>query len=237
MEKGGFEKVVEQGAELQSRLADLAPVVVGGTAAALHCGHRYSLDVDVVTPYLAIRYDEVLEILESWEGWRTNRRTPRVLILGERSDIELGVRQQRRLIPFHTTQLQGLILPTAAEMLRIKAFLLGERRAVRDFLDVAALGDRLGASRAIAALRYLNALYAPTPPLTWISRFAEACEADPADLTEIDLTAYKGVRPPYQDWIYVVGKCRELGRAMMKEELTMSLPAAPDDGYENEEAL
>jgi len=139
MDQADFEKVVEQGRQLQVRLAALSPVAVGGTAAAIHCGHRFSLDVDVVTPHLAARFDEVLADLEAWDGWHTNRQTPRVLILGERAQIELGVRQQRRSVPLHVTRREGLTVPTAAEMLRIKAFLLGERPAVRDFVDVSAL--------------------------------------------------------------------------------------------------
>ena len=236
MDRAGFERVVAQGEELQARLADLSPVVVGGTAAALHCRHRFSLDVDVVTPGLAARYEEVLDRLESWEGWRTNRQNPPVLILGERWEIELGIRQQRRAVPFHVTRLQDLTVPTASEMLRIKAFLLGERRAMRDFLDVAALGDHLGFFRALAALRYLNAVYAPIPPLTWISRFAEACESEPSDWEDIDLREYKGLREPYLNWTYVTGKCRELGRALIKEELTTTLPTSPDHDFEDEEA-
>jgi hypothetical protein len=235
MDEAGFKNVIEQGRLFQERLAAVSPVAVGGTAVALHCGHRFSLDVDVVTPHLAARYEEVLAALESWQGWRTNRQTPRALILGERADIELGVRQQRRSVPFHVTRRDGLLVPTAAEMLRIKAFLLGERRAVRDFLDVAALRDRLGVERALAALRYLNAVYAPVPALTWASRFAEACEADPVDLREIALSDYRGLRAPYVDWDYVADACRELGRALVKTELSASLPAVVDAGFENEE--
>jgi hypothetical protein len=235
MDQADFEKVVEQGRQLQVRLAAVSPVAVGGTAVAIHCGHRFSLDVDVVTPHLAVRYEEVLANLEAWDGWHTNRQTPRVLILGERAQIELGVRQQRRSVPLHVTRREGLVVPTAAEMLRIKAFLLGERRAVRDFVDVSALRDRLGFDRALAALRYINAVYAPAPAMTWASRFAEACEGDPSDLREVALTAYKGLRAPYDDWAYVAGRCRDLGRALIKEDLTMSLPTAPDAGFESEE--
>jgi hypothetical protein len=220
---------------LQERLASLSPVAVGGTAAALHCEHRVSLDVDFVTPHLSDRYEEVVSELETWQGWHTNRQTPRVLILGERAGIELGVRQQRRTVPLHTTRKEGLVVPTPAEMLRIKAFLLGERRAMRDYLDVAALKDLLGAERAVAALRYLNAVYAPAPALTWVSRFAESCEADPVDAIEVSLPQYRGVRAPYLDWTYVAAACRELGRALIKQELTESLPAAVDSAFQNEQ--
>jgi len=230
-----FERVLEQGRQLQARLTTLSPVVVGGTAAALHCSHRYSLDIDAVTPHLAAQYEEVVANLEAWERWHTNRLTPRVLILGEREEVELGVRQQRRAVPIRVSLRRGLAVPTAPETLRIKAFVLGERRALRDFVDVAALTDNLGVDRALTALRYLNAVYAPVPGLTWTSRFAEACEGDPVDLREVELSAYRGLRAPYTDWAYVAGRCRDLGRSLIKEELTMALPTSPDAGFEGEQ--
>ena len=93
----------------------------------------------------------------------------------------------------------------------------------------------MGFDRSLAALRYLNAAYAPVPAVTWASRFAEACEADPCDLGEVSLTAYKGLHAPCDDWAYVAGRCRDLGRALMKVDLTISLPAVPDAAFEAEE--
>ena len=70
-----------------------------------------------------------------WEGWTTNRLNPPVLILGERHGIELGLRQQRRAVPLQVTDVDGLLVPTAPEMLRDEAFLTAERRATRDYVD------------------------------------------------------------------------------------------------------
>lgn len=44
-------------------------VLVGGTAAALHAGHRTSLDGDHVIADLRERFDEVLADLEAAAGW------------------------------------------------------------------------------------------------------------------------------------------------------------------------
>src|SRR5438874_1990244 len=138
MDEADFARVVEEGRALQQRFPELRLVAVGGTAAALHCHHRYSLDVDEVTPHLQARYEEIVESLERWPDWSTNRRNPPVLILGERHGVELGVRQQRRTVPLQTAEANGLIIPSLPEMLRVKAFLLSERRATRDYVDVAA---------------------------------------------------------------------------------------------------
>jgi hypothetical protein len=221
-----FEHVIEAGRALQGHLAELAPVAVGGTAAALHCQHRYSLDVGVVTPLLAPRFDEVRAELEHREGWRTHRLNPPVLILGEHQGVELGVRQLRRTVPLQTTQVRGLRIPTAAELLRVNAFLLTERRATRDFVDVAALVLHLGAAAATESVAWLNLVYGPRVPQTWISAFAEACESEPVDLASVPLTAYRSLRAPFTEWTFLALHCRALGRSLLKRELNGELPVA-----------
>lgn len=230
MEPLDFQRVIEQGRQLQACCADLDAVAVGGTAAALHCAHRFSLDVGAVTPHLRARFDEVAARLEAWPGWRTNRLTPPVLILGEHDGVELGVRQLRRTVPLQTTVVEGLLIPTVAEMLRVKAFLVVQRRATRDFVDMAALGERLGPVAAIKALGWLNLLYPARTSQSWAGRFAEACEGTPTDLALVPLTAYKGLGPPLNDWPFVAECCRRLGRILLKQELAGLLPVRlPDD--------
>jgi len=219
-----FQRVLAEGRALQARLADLSPVAIGGTAAALHCGHRFSSDVDLVIGQLSTRFDEVKAKLDSWEGWRVNRLNPPVLILGEHGGVELGVRQLRRRVPLQTTRASGLLVPTAAEMLRVKALLLAERRAMRDYVDVAALARHLGDAAAVKALRPCNLIYGPRMPQSWVSTFAEACEAEPADAASVSLTNYKGLRSPFTDWPFVADGCRKLGRAVLKLELEGALP-------------
>ena len=119
MDEAGFQQVIEQGVALQQTFSELGSVAVGGTAAALHCQHRFSMDVDCVTPLLRQRYDAVAEAIERWEGWRTSRKNPPVLILGERGGVQLGLRQQRWEIPLRTMTLRGLRVPTPAETLVI----------------------------------------------------------------------------------------------------------------------
>jgi hypothetical protein len=94
-----------------------------------------------------------------------------------------------------------------------------ERQAVRDFLDVAALGDLLGADGTAAALRYLNVLYEGEGNQTALTRFAEVTHQAPLDLGRVDLGTYKGIRPPYSDWAYVARRCREIARTMLTLEM------------------
>jgi len=236
MSEREFERVVEEGRALQQLFPDLGLVAVGGTAAALHCHHRISLDVDGVTPKLQERYEQITSALESWEGWTTNRLNPPVLILGERHGVELGLRQQRRAIPLQTTKVEGLTVPTKAETLRIKAFLLAERRGTRDYVDVAALAQCLGESASLTGLSFLNLLYPGGSPQTLISRLAEACEAEPVDLAAIPLSSYKGLKAPFTDWAFVAAACQRLGRALLKRELSSALPQSLGEGFHSEPA-
>src|SRR5437762_1140018 len=112
MDEESFGQVIQEAIAVQQHFVDLALVAVGGTAAAIHCQHRVSLDVDFVTPKLQREFERITAALESWEGWSTNRLNPPVLILGQRHGVEVGLRQQRRAVPLHTVERSGLIIPT-----------------------------------------------------------------------------------------------------------------------------
>lgn len=226
-----FSQVIAQGIEFQARLPSLALVAVGGTAAAIHCGHRISFDVDCVSPHLSERFDQVAETLENWPGWKTNRQQKPLIILGERQEVELGIRQLRRAVPLQITQVRALRVPTPREALRIKAFLCVERRAVRDFVDVAALSHLLGEEAALAALKYLNLLYPSATGQTRITRFAEVCEMEPLDLATVRLSDYKGLQAPWNQWPAVQAQSQRLARRLLQLELNRQLPSALDDGF------
>jgi hypothetical protein len=59
-----------------ARLQEVVPeaVLVGGSAAALHAGHRDSFDHYHVLADLVDRYEAVLEAVEATEGWATSVR-------------------------------------------------------------------------------------------------------------------------------------------------------------------
>jgi hypothetical protein len=227
-----FDTVIRQGVELQQWFPSANLVAVGGTAAAIHCEHRFSLDVDCVTSDLQARYDEFSSHLDNWPGWKTNRKNPPVLILGERDHIELGLRQLRRTVPLRTVRLRNLVVPTLAETLRIKAFLLTQRRATRDYVDLSALLQKTGEAISLECLAYLNLVYPTKDNQTIVTRLAEACEATPIDFNAINLKNYKGLIKPFNEWDFVRETCRAVSRKLLKNELAECLPKILPVGFE-----
>jgi hypothetical protein len=158
-----FAAVLESAAHLQRLVPDA--VLVGGSAAALHAGHRLSLDHGHVLADLALRFDAVLDAVETDEGWATNRLTPGKIILGNLDGVDTGIRQLIRKTPLEIEVVDlpsgaTLVVPTRVEALRVKAFLVVRRNAVRDYLDCAALVDHLGIDAAAQVLSRIDDYYA-----------------------------------------------------------------------------
>jgi len=217
-----WEKLLAHAATLQTKVP--GAVLVGGTAAAVHARHRYSVDHDHVIKDLASHYDKAFAALESIAGWRTNRKVRGKLILGEVDSIAARLRNQRRAAPLETVDVEAgpgrkLRIPTVEEMLRVKAFLVVERNTTRDYLDVAALAHHLGVRKSVAALERMNDLYAEFAGeggdmlTTVVTKLAAP---DPYDLTDVNLEEYKGIIAPWDDWRAVEEQCRKVATAILR---------------------
>jgi hypothetical protein len=218
-----WETLLAQAALLQAKIP--SAVLVGGTAAALHAHHRISFDHDHVLKDLSKHYEKANAALESIAGWRTTRRVRGKLLLGNIGGIEAGLRNQRRTAPLETTTIElpkggRLKLPTVAEMLRIKTFLVAERNATRDYLDVAALSHHLGLKKSVTALERMQDLYsefAGEGGDILVTLVMKLSHPDPYDLTDVDLTEYKGIIAPWNSWRAVEKQCRALAAALLKQ--------------------
>ena len=216
-----WEKLLAHAARLQIHVP--GAILVGGTAAAFHAGHRLSVDHDHVIQDLERNYDKVFAALESIAGWRTRRRVRGRMVLGESEGIDAGLRNQRRTAPLETADVEigpgrSLRLPTVEEMLRVKAFLTVERNATRDFLDVAALSHHLGSQKSVAALEVMNELYgefAGESGDILTSVVTRLAAPEPYDLTDVDLTEYKGIIAPWNDWNAVADQCGSIAAAVL----------------------
>ncbi len=214
--------VLEKAVQLQ----ELVPgaVLVGGSAAALHAHHRESLDHDHVVADLAERFDAILQNLEALGDWSTAKAQPGKIILGELGGIETGVRQLLRGRPLETTEIEvrgkPLVVPTAAEILRIKAWLALSRNQTRDYLDIAALADRIGLDDAAAVLRVIDDYYAdintrPEAVATQLVRQLADPRPRDAEVTT-QLASYKALERRWHDWSTVKAVLADLAERMVR---------------------
>jgi hypothetical protein len=218
-------RVLESAAQLQQLVPDA--VLVGGSAAAWHAGHRISFDHDHVLTDLNQRFDAVLEALEADPGFVLNRAAHGKIILGELGGIETGIRQLIRTVPLETERValpsgHTLVVPTIAEALRIKAYLALKRNQTRDYLDIAALAANMGEANAARVLCDIDRFYAD------IARGEDAVSSqvarqlaspEPQDISVTrQLHAYKGIQPPWDSWANVRAALAGLAAAMMEGE-------------------
>jgi hypothetical protein len=205
-------------------------VLVGGSAAALHAGHRVSGDTDYTLPSLPERFDDLLRFLEQREDWTTARVRRPVLILDTFRNVETGLRKLRRSAPLDTIEIEtpyGRIrVPTPEEMIRVKAWLVLARNQTRDYLDLLAIAEKLGTERTLAALcdfdRYYADLYRPeanrdVSPLLQLGR--QLAQPSPEDRDWMALSAYKGLQSPWTEWSNVEAAAQRLSAAIVEKKL------------------
>ena len=213
-----WERLLAAERHLQAIVA--GTVLVGGTAAALHAGHRQSLDGDHVLEDLRPRFDDVLAALEAAAGWQTARVRRPLAILGRLDGVMTGIRQLRRSRPLETEVVSGLRVPTLQEMARIKAWLLATRYTVRDYLDLVVLLERVGEAGTRVAFLPFDEIYAQpggaSPLVEVIERLAVA---SPSDVPAVDLRTYKGILPPWNDWAHLEGRGRHWAQVLARMQL------------------
>ena len=146
-----------------------------------------------------------------------------VLILGRLDGVETGIRNliRRRPLEVETVEVQGksLRVPTLAEIARIKAWLCLMRGATRDYIDFAALAERMGERAAAEVVATLDAYYADQqgPGGARIATQAARQFAEPApfDLSEVDLASYRRLDRRWQDWGAVADACKRVATRVL----------------------
>lgn len=129
------------------------------------------------------------------------------------------MRNQQRAAPLETHEIETeggpIRVPTPAEILRIKAWLIVDRNATRDFLDVAAISDKLGLEASARALSSLDRLYPQGEDKGAVRQqlMRQLAKPRPFDLDEVKprLADYKGIGPRWRSWSSVERQCQALG--------------------------
>ena len=223
-----MEKVLLQAARLQKLVPDA--ILVGGSAVFVYAGHRYSLDHDHIVADLEERFDLILESLEREGDWVTNRVVYGKIILGELGGIEAGIRQliRKKALEFQTVKIGdfSLNVPTIEEITRIKAFLIVKRNQMRDYLDFAALSDKIGITATAQIVEDLDEYYTDDSPessahekpvLSQLLR--QLCNPQPKDSRSIEqLPNYKGAADKWKNWDYIAEISRRVAREVMEEK-------------------
>lgn len=221
-----FRQVLEAAARLQELVPEA--VLVGGSAAAYHASHRVSFAADHVVADLVARFDDVLEALEETDGWVTARIMRPVMVLGRLDGVETGVRNLIRTRPLELEEVRvgdrTLRVPTLAEIARIKAWLCLIRNATRDYLDFAALADRLGDEEAASVVASLDQYYSDQigtggrRVATQVAK--QLAEPLPGDLAEVDLRFYRKLDPRWQNWEAVAAACSRVAVRVLESLIT-----------------
>ena len=211
-----WQTLLEAAANFQELL--IGSVMIGGNAAAVHLKHRYSFDADHILSDLKENYEEVLDFLEGRDDWETARIHPPKLILGNFQGVETGVRQLRRNRPLETEQIhitgKSLTTPTVPEMIRTKGWMIISRNATRDYIDFAALAEHMGIEDTVEVLIDFDGFYSDlirgsqASPIVQLIR--QLAEPKPGDLEQMDLSQYKGLKPPFDSWDYIANICEEI---------------------------
>jgi hypothetical protein len=88
----------------------------------------------------------------------------------------------------------------------------------RDYLDVAELFHHVGLAKTAAALERMNSLYAEFKQEAGDMLTAVVVKLSlhgPYDLADIDLSEYKGIIDPWNDWRAVQAQCTSLAAALL----------------------
>ena len=97
----------------------------------------------------------------------------------------------------------------------VSHFEVVESLNTRDYLDFAALADRLGAPEAAKVVASLDEYYedqlGPSGSRVATQVAKQLAEPQPGDLSEVDLAAYRRLDRRWQDWGAVAEVCRSVG--------------------------
>jgi hypothetical protein len=172
------------------------------------------------------RFATALADLELVSGWLPTPVGRMAISDGRFDGVETTIRDQTRFGPLETVVEVGawgeVVVPTLAEMLRIMTWLVISRNAARDYVDVAALAERLGREGAAQAISSLGGLYPQSNGSSAVQQAARhLAQPRPFDLVDFNDSATRPVKPlQWKNRKFVLSRCRELAT-----DLILSLPA------------
>jgi len=144
---------------------------------------------------------------------------------GQFEGIVTGIRQLCRTRPPETELVNGVRVPTLAEMARINAWHLATRHTVGDYLDTVVLLERLGTEAALQAFGEFDEIYAQesTSPLAEVvERLAAASLSNRA---EVKLRDFNDLGASWNNWGHLSGRGRCWAAVLAAQLLSGGAPA------------
>ncbi len=154
-------------------------VLYGGTALALHLGHRDSIDFD----FFANRDFDPKQLYDGvpfLQGSRIIQQQPSTLtcLVGRDGDVKVsffGVPRIAHILPPHICSDNGLKVASLLDLAGTKAGVVQQRAQAKDYMDIDALIQAgIGLPEALAAAKLVyGASFAPTPTLKALTFFGD----------------------------------------------------------------
>ncbi len=125
--------------ELLKKLMDLEVLkgfyLVGGTAIALQKGHRFSIDLDLFTPY-PFDNDQVIEkLIETFESFIL-KSEGKQMIFAEIEDVKVDLVKMNYPILFETTLDENIRMLHINDIAPMKLKAMVQRGSKKDFFDI-----------------------------------------------------------------------------------------------------
>jgi hypothetical protein len=146
-------------------------VLYGGTAIALHLGHRQSVDFDFFA-FEDIATAALLDTIPALDGARVVQQSPNTLtvIVDRSGPVQLsffGLPRLRSIREPWLVEENGLAVAAPLDLAGTKVAVLQQRAEAKDYVDIAALIERAGTTLA-EALAAAASIYGPSfnPQLT-----------------------------------------------------------------------
>jgi hypothetical protein len=199
------------------RFREIIPdaVLIGGCAVIIHAGHRMSYDIDHWIGDLKTNFVDVLSTLESANGWNTAWTKGLLSILGTIDGVKASIRHVpiTSSLETITVNYKGMtfVIPTEAEIIRMKSLAVVMRHLTRDFIDLAALTEHFGSQKTIVALNQLDRLF-PLPNNQSTLQLLRDTLSNPApkDFKQINFKNYRNLSPQWQNWENTVSILKQL---------------------------
>jgi hypothetical protein len=153
-----------------STLAPLVPEAAylgGGTAIAVHLGHRVSRDLDFFYHHAALDLDQIADTLAAAGRFAVTLRAPGTLNgVFSKTKVQFlhadeGATQHQLTTP---AKVEGLNIAALEDLIAMKLKVVGDRGELRDYFDLMAIEQRTGRT-VEEGLSLFMARFAPAYPL------------------------------------------------------------------------